>query len=244
MRFYDEPAKPQFKADNSPVTQADYEAERIILKGLARLAPNIAAISEEAATVGKFPTIGERFFLVDPLDGTKEFINHNDEFTVNIALIENNEPVLGIIYAPALGRMFFAAETEAFETRNEGATEKIKARAVPAKPIIITSRSHKTKDEEEQWKKYNPSQIRQMGSSLKFCLIAAAEADLYPRQGRTMLWDVAAGHAILRAAGGDIQTDKGKLRYGEKPLTSLEACANPPFLAHGALDTDEEEDDE
>lgn len=246
MDIYDNPDKSQevaLKSDNSPVTQADYQAERVILKGLARAAPNIATISEEAASSGKFPEIGERFFLVDPLDGTKEFLNRNGEFTVNIALIENNEPLLGVVYAPALGRMFFATDVEAFESRNEGAAERIIARNVPEAPIIITSRSHKSENDDEIRQKYNASQIVMMGSSLKFCIIAAGEADLYPRQGRTMLWDTAAGHAVLRAAGGDLQTDEGQLKYGngESPLKTLDACANPPFLAHGALGTSDEE---
>ena len=180
--------------------------------------------------------------MVDPLDGTREFLAHNGEFTVNIALIEHNEPVLGVVYAPALRRMFFATDGEAFESRDGGAAEKISARNVPAEPVIITSRSHKTENDAELREKYKASQIKLMGSSIKFCLIAAAEADLYPRQGRTMWWDIAAGHAVLRAAGGDIQIDDGKLLYGKNNPTSTDDCANPPFLAHGALGTMEEED--
>lgn len=242
MDFYDEPAKSELKADNSPVTKADYAAERIILKGLARAAPTLYTISEEEAASGHFPHIGERFFLVDPLDGTREFLNHNGEFTVNIALIENHQPVLGVVYAPALGRLFFATETQAFESRNGGSAEQIRARNVPSNPIIITSRSHQTKNDVEVQKKYNASNIILMGSSIKFCIIAAGEADLYPRTGRTMLWDIAAGHAILRAAGGDLQTDGDDISYGKKPLVKMNDCANPPFLAHGALGTNEEEE--
>jgi 3'(2'),5'-bisphosphate nucleotidase len=245
MDIYDAPDNSQeftLKGDNSPVTKADYEAERIILKGLARAAPNIATISEEAASMGQFPHIGQRFFLVDPLDGTREFLNHNGEFTVNIALIENNEPLLGVVYAPALGRMFFATSSEAFESRNGAAAERIMARNVPDRPVIITSRSHKSENDKELREKYNANQIMMMGSSVKFCLIATGEADLYPRQGRTMLWDIAAGHAVLRAAGGDLQTDRSKITYGTKPLKTIEDCANPPFLAHGALGTRQEEE--
>ena len=235
MRLYDAPAKSERKADQSPVTQADYAAERHILKGLARLAPTIGVISEEQAALGRFPPTSERFFLVDPLDGTREFLAHNGEFTVNIALIEGGQPVLGAVYAPAFGRLFFAAENQAFQSHQGGAAAPIQARAVPLDPIVIASRSHKDDSKEALIKKYRASEVILMGSSIKFCLIAAGEADLYPRAGRTMIWDIAAGHAVLKAAGGDLQTDGGAITYGKTPLIDLDACANPPFLAHGTL---------
>ena len=242
MRHYQGEIKSALKDDQSPVTQADYEAERVILKGLARIAPNISAISEEEATLKHFPKTNERFFLVDPLDGTKEFIAGNGEFTVNIALIENHQPILGVIYAPAQERLFFAHQGQAFESRYGASAEPIRARCVPDEPILITSRSHKDLDMDELYKTYNASEVIRMGSSIKFCLIANGEADLYPRLGRTMAWDIAAGHAILKNAGGDLKSGETSLLYGEKPLTSLEACANPPFLAHGALTPDILED--
>ncbi len=242
MSHYDEPAKPELKADLSLVTKADRDSEKLILKGLGRVAANIPVISEEKASLGYFPKVGERFFLVDPLDGTKEFVAKNGEFTVNIALIENHEPVLGVVYAPALGRLFFATQEQAFESRYGAAAEKIKARNVPQNPVLITSRSHKDAAEKELRQKYHASQIILMGSSIKFCLIAAAEADLYPRQGRTMIWDIAAGHAVLKAAGGNLQTDNGAISYGRLPPTDIDNCANPPFLAHGALGAPEEEE--
>ena len=244
MRHYDEPAKPELKADMSIVTKTDRDAERLILKGLGRAAANIPVISEEKASIGHFPKIGERFFLVDPLDGTREFVSKNGEFTVNIALVENHQPVLGVVYAPAMGRLFFASQDQAFESRYGGAAEKIKARNVPKNPVLIASRSHKDAAEQELREKYQARQIILMGSSIKFCLIAAGEADLYPRQGRTMVWDIAAGHAVLAAAGGNLQTDNGAISYGKKaPLTDLDSCANPPFLAHGALGAPEDEDE-
>ena len=244
MRHYDEPAKPELKDDRSIVTKTDRDAERLILKGLGRAAANIPAISEEKASIGQFPKTGNRFFLVDPLDGTKEFVAKNGEFTVNIALVENHQPVLGVVYAPALGRLFFASQGQAFESRYGGAAEKIQARNVPKNPVVIVSRSHNDKQEQALREKYQASQIILMGSSLKLCLIAAGEADLYPREGRTMIWDIAAGHAVLAAAGGNLQTDKGILSYGHAALTNIENCANPPFLAHGALGTQEEEEEE
>lgn len=254
MDIYHDPDKQkvELKDDRSPVTQADYAAEKIILKGLARAAPNIAVISEEQVASGKFPHVGERFFLVDPLDGTKEFIAHNDEFTVNIALIEDGEPVLGVVYAPALGRLFFATDTDAYESRDGAAAEKIHARNVPAEPIVVASRSHKSEKDDALTEKYRASKIMMVGSSLKFCLIAASEADIYPRTGPTMFWDTAAGHAVLRAAGGDIQTDGGKMNYrasanssstNAEPLRGSADCINPPFLAHGALGTNDEDGD-
>ena len=230
------------KDDNSPLTAADHDAEAIILDGLRRIAPEIPVVSEEAAAAGHIPAFGHRFFLVDPLDGTKEFISKNGEFTVNIALIEDRLPVAGIVYAPAKERMFFAyGPGEAYEQKiaaSHDATEvgdrmhRIAARKpAPDGLVVIASRTHRDQKTDEYLNLYNVKEFRAAGSSLKFCLIAAGEADLYPRHGRTMEWDTAAGHAVLAAAGGSVtQLDGTPLIYG-KVERGLD---NPFFVARGA----------
>jgi 3'(2'), 5'-bisphosphate nucleotidase len=213
------------KDDASPVTEADEAAEAVILEGLARLAPEIPVIAEESVAAGRVPDVsGGRFWLVDPLDGTKEFIGRNGEFTVNIALIEAGEPVLGVVYAPAIDRMFWGCDGRA------GANgAQIAAKPVPADGLtVVASRSHRDYQTEEFLKDYPVKELKSAGSSLKLCLIAAGEADMYPRLGRTMEWDIAAGHAVLRAAGGTLTTlDGGPFRYG-KP-----GFENPFFIAWG-----------
>ncbi len=213
------------KDDASPVTAADEAAEAVILEGLARIAPDIPVIAEESVAAGRIPDVsGGRFWLVDPLDGTKEFINRNGEFTVNIALIENARPVIGVVYAPAIGRMFCG-----FGDSATGDDAPIAAHPVPEKGLtVIASRSHKDYKTEEFLKGYDVKELKSAGSSLKLCLIAAGEADMYPRLGRTMEWDIAAGHAVLRAAGGSVTTiDGAPFLYG-KP-----GFENPFFIAWG-----------
>lgn len=230
------------KQDNSPVTKADQDAEDIILPGLAELAPHIPVVSEEQASRGSIPKLDGSFFLVDPLDGTKEFLNRNGEFTVNIALIENRHPVLGVVYAPAKNRMFFGFGTgKAFEIAitpssarafDLGSAKPISARK-PAHDglVVIASRTHRDTKTDEYLAAYNVKEFLAAGSSLKFCLIAAGEADLYPRHGRTMEWDTAAGHAVLASAGGSVcQLDGAPLLYG-KVERGLD---NPFFVARGA----------
>ena len=230
------------KDDNSPVTIADEDAERIILDGLKEVAPDIPVVSEEAAAAGHIPEIADRFFLVDPLDGTKEFLNKNGEFTVNIALIENRVPTAGVVYAPAKERMFYASGPgQAFEqdvkANAEGARENAPApkHISVRKPdddglVIIASRTHRDHKTDEYLNHYNVKEFLAAGSSLKFCLIAAGEADLYPRHGRTMEWDTAAGHAVLAAAGGSVTELDGKpLLYGK----SERGLDNPYFVARG-----------
>ena len=219
------------KADASPVTQADQLAETIILEALRRAAPGIAVVAEELAAAGGLPAAApERFWLVDPLDGTKEFIARNGEFTVNIALIERRRPVLGVVHAPALDVTYWAADGRAFRRRGSGAAEPIFARPVPAEgAVVVHSRSHA---DEAQLAAYvgalAKAERRVSGSSIKFCLLAAGEADLYPRFGRTMEWDTAAGQAVLEAAGGHVATrDGAALAYG-KP-----GFVNPDFFARG-----------
>ncbi len=218
------------KADESPVTQADQRAEAAILPALADLTPDVPVIAEEAVAAGRVPAVAERFWLVDPLDGTKEFIQRNGEFTVNIALVENGVPVLGIVYAPALNRLYAGGRDSGAFIEDAQTRRRIACRATPPEGLtVVASRSH---GDVEALDRYlaGRSVARKInaGSSLKFCLIAAGEADLYPRFGPTMEWDTAAGHAVLAAAGGRVVTlDGAELRYG-KP-----GFANPHFIARG-----------
>ena len=227
------------KDDHSPVTAADEEAEKYILGELARLAPGVAVIAEEEAAAGRVQTIGARFFLVDPLDGTKEFLSRNGEFTVNIAEIENGVPIRGVVYAPAKNRLF-AGETPggAFEIATHDGIEPdwsaMRAihvrRSAPDGMIAVASRSHRDSKTDEYLAHYKVKDFVTAGSSLKFCLVAAGEADIYPRHGRTMEWDTAAGHAVLIAAGGTMTTLDGKpFLYGK----TADAFANPFFVAKG-----------
>ncbi len=218
------------KKDESPVTAADLAAENIILEGLKALTPHIPVIAEEAANAGQIPAIGKYFWLVDPLDGTKEFIQKNGEFTVNIALIEDGKPVLGLVLAPALDELYGGVVGEGAWLMCAGASTPISARKPPKKGLtVVSSRSHG--DEAALVKFLNGRKVvdqKTAGSSLKLCLIAKGQADLYPRLGRTMEWDIAAGHAVLSAAGGEVLTLQHEpLRYGKPGLD------NPHFYAQG-----------
>lgn len=230
------------KDDKSPVTAADRDAEALILESLKKALPEIPVVSEEAAAGGHIPEIGHRFFLVDPLDGTKEFINKNGEFTVNIALIEDRAPVAGVVYAPAKDRMFFGygpghAYEQTVKPDSDGkdggsAPTPIAARK-PAEDglVVIASRTHRDTKTDEYLNLYKVKEFLAAGSSLKFCLVAAGEADLYPRHGRTMEWDTAAGHAVLLSAGGSVtQLDGTPLLYGK----TERGLDNPYFVARGA----------
>jgi 3'(2'), 5'-bisphosphate nucleotidase len=227
------------KDDKSPVTAADEDAERYILQRLRAEWPDIGIVAEEEAAAGKSSDIGSRFFLVDPLDGTKEFISRNGEFTVNIAEIENGRPVRGVVYIPAKDRLF-VGETPggAFEIATQPGTppdfaqaKPIAARAAPADGLVaVASRSHRDYKTEEYLKDFPVKDFAAAGSSLKFCLVATGEADIYPRLGRTMEWDTAAGHAVLAAAGGSVTTIDGRpFTYGKVE----EKFANPFFVACG-----------
>ena len=227
------------KADRSPVTAADHAAEKIILEHLARLAPSVPVVAEEAVAAGNIPRVAEEFFLVDPLDGTKEFIHRRGEFTVNIALIRRRLPALGVVYAP-VGGMLYAGNvltSRAFrcphpaDAPTAGPRESLRVRPVPAAGITaVISRSHSTPETEAYLRHYTIHERVSVGSSLKFCLLAAGEADLYPRLGPTMEWDTAAGHAVLAAAGGKVLAPGGEpLAYGKPDFR------NSFFIASGSL---------
>jgi 3'(2'),5'-bisphosphate nucleotidase len=236
LDLYARTAAAATKADGSPVTEADTRAEAVILARLKALA--IPIISEEAVSRGVIPKTAERFFLVDPLDGTKEFLSHNGEFTVNIALVEGGRPALGVVYLPALGALYAgsgagAARAEVTDGRI-GAWHTIRARKPTGGLDILASRSHMNEETEAFLRRYSVQHMIQAGSSLKFCRIAEGAADLYPRLGRTMQWDTAAGDAVLRAAGGRVLTLAGKpLAYGPG---GADPFANPDFVACGDFD--------
>jgi len=223
------------KADASPVTAADQAAEQLILERLHACAPQLPVVAEEEVAAGRIPEAGREFFLVDPLDGTKEFIERRGDFTVNIALIREGSPVLGVVLAPAR-QALFAADVEAgraFRMRASSAREPLHVRAAPAAGLTaVASRSHRTPETDAYLARYRIAELVSIGSSLKFCLIAGAEADLYPRLGRTMEWDTAAGHAVLLGAGGKVAAPDGRpLRYGKPDF------ANSWFVASGAIET-------
>ncbi|HFC04161.1 MAG TPA: 3'(2'),5'-bisphosphate nucleotidase [Rhizobiales bacterium] len=240
MKIYHEGAKVTLKGDNSPVTQADVEAEDIILKGLAALDPDTPVIAEEAVAGGKEPKASPRFYLVDPLDGTREFISGNGEFTVNIAVIEEGEPVCGVIFAPAIGRLFCGAKGQGAwkadfavgDKFDETVWQKFETPALPDKGVIaVASRSHRDQETQDWLEAKQVDEIVSAGSSLKFCLVATGEAHLYPRFGRTMEWDTAAGHGIVVAAGGQVLTlDGTPLRYGKEER----GFDNPAFFVSSA----------
>jgi len=234
MSIYATDFSAKAKGDLTPVTEADEAAERIILAGLAEIDAETPVISEEAASAGRIPEVSDRFFLVDPLDGTKEFISKNGEFTINIARVENGVPVAGVVYAPALKRMFWGERTRgAAQGKVEGDTvgqwHALTVRRMPDDgATVVASRSHRDRATEDFLKTVKVKSLCSAGSSLKFCLVAAAEADLYPRFGRTMEWDTAAGHAVLLAAGGKVVTVDGPvLTYGKR----ARGYDNPGFIA-------------
>lgn len=218
------------KEDSSPVTEADEKAEAVILAALRQLTPDIPIVAEEAAAAGEIVEPGNLFWLVDPLDGTKEFINKNGEFTVNIALIENAVPVLGVVFAPAINRLFAGAAGVGALVEDADGERSIQVREVPAAGLtVVASRSHNDADALKAFLGDRKiAELRGAGSSLKICLVAAGEADLYPRLGRTMEWDIAAGDAVVRAAGGRLTDVDGVLMgYGKAGFE------NPHFLVWG-----------
>jgi 3'(2'), 5'-bisphosphate nucleotidase len=230
------------KEDASPVTEADHEAEAIILRQLADSAPQIPVVAEESVSGGRVPPVQDEFFLVDPLDGTKEFIARRGEFTVNIALVRSGAPVLGVVYAPASGDLYGGGvpTRQAFRMQQDPlaprvarvtARQAIRVRPAPEQGLTaVASRSHRTPETDAYLRRYSIVEEVSIGSSLKFCLIAQGSADLYPRFGPTMEWDTAAGHAVLVAAGGSVlASDGAPLNYG-KP-----GYRNGWFIASGAF---------
>ncbi|MDX2157906.1 MAG: 3'(2'),5'-bisphosphate nucleotidase CysQ [Hyphomicrobiaceae bacterium] len=243
MRHYRDGVEVQSKADQSPVTLADQEAEEVLLAALAREAPGIPVVAEEAVAEGRVPAIGTMFFLVDPLDGTREFINKRDEFTVNVALVVEGRPELGLVYAPALGELYvtLGAAVAAVARLAPDAQPKsladcgfrqIRVRVPdPARLTAVASRSHMTAETEAFLARYAIADRRDSGSSLKFCTMARGEADIYPRLAPTMEWDTAAGHAVLRAAGGCVTAPDGApFVYGKSDA----GFRNGHFVAWGA----------
>jgi 3'(2'), 5'-bisphosphate nucleotidase len=239
LRHYAEVSEVRTKADSSPVTKADEEAEALILDRLARLEPRVPVIAEESVAKGHVPEFRDRFFLVDPLDGTKEFLQKNGEFTVNIALIQDGRPIAGVVIAPAKARAFVGdGDNGAFELAAPEdlpieieTAQRIRARKPPSDGLVaVVSRTHRDTKTEQYLEAYPVASMVAAGSSLKFCLVATGEADLYPRHGTTMEWDTAAGQAVLEAAGGSVTTLEGiPLTYGK----TARGFVNPHFVARG-----------
>jgi len=230
MEVYDTDFEARAKADDSPVTEADLAADRIIVAALEAAFPDVAVVTEERATSheGERP---DQFFLIDPLDGTKEFVKRGGDFTVNIALIEKGVPVRGYVYAPALERMFWTADDgKAMLQEGLDAPRQINVASPDNTALrVVATKSHKNPETEAYIGQYQVSDYKSAGSSLKFCLLATGEADLYPRLGPTMEWDTGAGDAVLRAAGGVVERmEGGPLLYGKSDLH------NPHFVAYAA----------
>jgi 3'(2'), 5'-bisphosphate nucleotidase len=219
------------KLDKTPVTEADLAAERVIVKILQAAFPDIPIVSEEMVDAEGLPPAASRFWVVDPLDGTREFVAKNDEFSVCIGLVEDGRPVLGVLHGPAVGLTYAANGPDtATRQRRGGAIEPIRARtASPDGFVVVHSRSHENSRRIGEFlQNFSVLERRKCGSALKFGLIAAGEADLYPRFGTTMEWDTAAGQAILEAAGGRVETMSGEpLTYGKPGLK------NDGFIAWG-----------
>ena len=222
------------KSDDSPVTAADEAADAIISEGLRAAFPDVMLVTEEQAAT--HTAKGDTFLIVDPLDGTKEFVHRRGDFTVNIALVEGGVPTRGVVYAPAKSRMFFTQadgqsveETGAFAKGQVGETKAISVSNPDNTALmVVASKSHRDQATDDYIGKYGVRDMTSAGSSLKFCLIATGEADLYPRLGRTMEWDTAAGHAVLNGAGGHVVRfdDLTPLAYGKA------SYANPFFIAY------------
>lgn len=222
------------KGDDSPVTAADEAADALISAGLRAAFPDVALVTEEQSA--SHSETSNTFLIVDPLDGTKEFINRRGDFTVNIAYVVDGEPLRGVVYAPAKDRLFITdasgasfEETGPFEKDTVGEMKPITVSDPDNSALlVVASKSHRDQATDDYINKYNVKDMKSAGSSLKFCLIATGEADIYPRVGRTMEWDTAAGHAVLNGAGGKVIRfdDHSPLTYGK------ETFANPFFIAY------------
>ncbi|NDF11464.1 MAG: 3'(2'),5'-bisphosphate nucleotidase [Proteobacteria bacterium] len=232
LKHYEGVVSIEIKADNSPVTDADIAAHTIITNALKKLTPDIPIISEENDAFLHFSELPNRFWLVDPLDGTKSFIKKTGEFTVNIGLIEEKKPVMGVVYVPVKGDMYYTGDDGAAYQKmyNHPKPRKIQVRS-PAKDgvVVVASHSHRTPETDAYIKTLKVKELISAASSLKFCVIAAGGADVYPRMGPTMEWDTAAAHAILEAAGGSVCTLEGApFTYGKPDFK------NGYFIARGA----------
>ena len=216
------------KADASPVTEADRRAEALIEQRLRRDFPGVVVVGEEAvAEHGAPESVPDRFFLVDPLDGTRAFVAGSEHFTVNIALIEGGAPIAGAVATPADGKVWFT-DGEGACSRLHGREAPVRVRRAPEPAEALLSRTTGPADAERLGWSHGFGPWRPVDSSLKFCLIAEGQADIYPRPGPTSEWDTAAGQAVLEAAGGRVETDGGqRLRYGKPRFL------NPPFVARG-----------
>ena len=223
------------KDDASPVSEADERAEALLVPGVQALLPGVLVVAEEAVSAGGLPEVPSEFVLIDPVDGTREFVSRNGDFTVNVALVRDGVPVAGVVYAPARERLFVGGTTAGSATLRAGdqvgALAPLTTRPYPAAGLVaVASRSHLDDRTRGFLDRLQPADTRSAGSSLKFCLVAAGEADVYPRFGPTMEWDTAAGDAVLRAAGGTVVDETGApLRYGK----TGDGLRNGPFVAWG-----------
>jgi 3'(2'), 5'-bisphosphate nucleotidase len=231
MEIYQTDFQVQTKDDNSPITEADIASHHVIVDGLTALTPDIPILSEESANAPwEERKTWTRFWLVDPIDGTKDFTNRTGEFTVNIALIENGEPVMGVVTAPALGDAYWGIKGQgAWKREADGSTRRLAVENPPQAIRAVASKNHMNEDTRHFIQQLGEHQLVQAGSSLKFCRIAEGQADIYPRLGPTCEWDTGAAHAVLVAAGGKVtQLDGTPLAYGK------EEVLNPYFVASGA----------
>jgi len=235
IRIYEGPDfEVKSKSDDSPVTAADEAADALISAGLKEHFPDVALVTEEQAD--SHSETANTFLIVDPLDGTKEFIHRRGDFTVNIAYVVDGIPELGVVYAPAKERLFYTLadgtsveETGPFSKDTAGEVNRISVSTPDNEALmVVASKSHRDQTTDDYIAKYNVKDMKSAGSSLKFCLVATGEADVYPRVGRTMEWDTAAGHAVLKGAGGDVVRfdDHTPLTYGKPTF------ANPFFIAY------------
>ena len=229
MDIYRQGIEVTLKADDSPLTQADLASHAIILQKLRQLTPTVPCLSEEAADID-FATRSSwrEYWLIDPLDGTKEFIKRNGEFTVNIALVRDHEPLLGVVHIPVSGETYYGGQgLGAWRIAENGSVNAIRVRKPSADPLVVVgSRSHANPQLEQYLQQLGSHELISMGSSLKFCVVAEGKADFYPRLGPTSEWDTAAAHAVVLAAGGKVLQLNGQpLRYNLK-----ESLLNPEFL--------------
>jgi 3'(2'), 5'-bisphosphate nucleotidase len=240
MEVYGTDFSVSHKVDDTPVSEADVGSEHAIAEMLAATMPEIPIVAEEAVSAERRPEIGSAFLLVDPLDGTKEFISRNGEFTVNVALVEDGVPIMGVVLAPALGLAYAGSAGGAWkgaiaaDLRRVVGWEEIRARKAGDETVAVASRSHMNPATANALSQAAAGEHRSIGSSLKFALLAEGLADFYPRLGPTMEWDTAAGDAVLRAAGGVVVTlDNEPLRYGKTGVAKMRDFENPYFLAVG-----------